>query len=57
MAGFYSPMTETKSQQKKDFVTYDSKQLFEGGKVVLIEHAGSVYRLIITRQDKLILNK
>ena len=49
-------MTETESQQK-DTQTYDSKQLFGGAKVVLIEHLGQVYRLLITRQGKLILNK
>lgn len=49
-------MTETESQQK-DSKTYDSKQLFGDAKIVLIEHLGQVYRLLITRQGKLILNK
>ena len=56
MADFYGPMTETVSQQK-DSKKYDSKQLFGDAKVVLIEHVGQVYRLLITRQGKLILNK
>lgn len=37
--------------------TYGSSELFEGAKEVSIKHAGSVYRLKITRQGKLILNK
>ncbi|MHC3940179.1 hypothetical protein ACI0FR_01488 [Paenochrobactrum sp. BZR 201-1] len=37
--------------------TYGSSELFEGAKEVGIKHAGSVYRLKITRQGKLILNK
>ena len=49
-------MTETESQQKEPR-RYESKELFRSGKMVLIEHAGQVYRLMITRQDKLILNK
>lgn len=44
-------------QEKTSERTVRSSELFEGGNVVLIEHAGSVYRLRITRQGKLILNK
>lgn len=40
-----------------DLKTYGSRELFEGAKEVGIKHAGSVYRLKITRQGKLILNK
>ncbi len=36
---------------------FDSQALFAGHREVLIEHAGHVYRLRITRQDKLILTK
>lgn len=35
----------------------NSKDLFEGDKEVCIDHKGAVYRLKLTRQDKLILNK
>lgn len=38
-------------------VVYDSRQLFGTGKEVLIRHAGEVYRLRMTRQNKLILTK
>lgn len=41
----------------EDLKTYGSSELFEGAKEVGIKHAGSVYRLKITRQGKLILNK
>ena len=34
-----------------------SAVLFNGANEVIIEHAGSQYRLKITRQNKLILNK
>ncbi len=35
----------------------ESKQLFQGGQEVVIRHAGTDYRLRITRQNKLILTK
>ncbi len=34
-----------------------SHALFQGAREIGIEHAGSLYRLKITRQGKLILNK
>jgi hemin uptake protein HemP len=34
-----------------------SSDLFAGGRVVVIEHAGQQYRLLITRNDRLILQK
>jgi hemin uptake protein HemP len=34
-----------------------SEDLFAGERVVLIEHAGEQYRLLITRNDRLILQK
>jgi len=34
-----------------------SESLFENGREVGIEHEGSIYRLKITKQGKLILNK
>ena len=35
----------------------DSAELFAGGREIVIRHAGSEYRLRITRTDKLILTK
>lgn len=37
--------------------TLSSESLFEGRTEIAIDHGGSVYRLKITRQGKLILNK
>jgi len=34
-----------------------SEELFAGERVVLIQHAGEQYRLLITRNDRLILQK
>ncbi len=36
---------------------YDSSDLLRGAKEVLIRHAGETYRLRLTRNDKLILQK
>lgn len=36
---------------------YDSKLLFGQQKEIIIDHEGALYRLRITRQGKLILNK
>jgi hemin uptake protein HemP len=36
---------------------FDSRELMRGGREVLIRHAGQVYRLQHTRNDKLILVK
>lgn len=35
----------------------DSRTLFQGRKEVCIRHGGQLYRLLLTRNDKLILNK
>ena len=34
-----------------------SEELFAGERIVLIQHAGEQYRLLITRNDRLILQK
>jgi hemin uptake protein HemP len=36
---------------------YDTRSLFEGGREIVIHHAGAAYRMKITKQGKLILNK
>lgn len=36
---------------------YESGHLFHASKEILIRHAGGVYRLRVTRQNKLILTK
>ncbi|WP_131111024.1 hemin uptake protein HemP [Sulfuricystis thermophila] len=35
----------------------DSRELFAGRKEILIRHEGEIYRLRLTRQNKLILTK
>jgi len=37
--------------------TVRSEDLFAGQRVVLIQHAGEEYRLMITRNDRLLLQK
>lgn len=37
--------------------TVTSSSLFAGGREITIDHGGALYRLKITRQGKLILNK
>jgi len=37
--------------------TFSTEELFGKGKAVLIRHKDALYRLMITRQGKLILNK
>ena len=36
---------------------FDSDQLFDGTKTIAIRHAGETYRLLVTRNDRLILQK
>jgi hemin uptake protein HemP len=36
---------------------FSSTELFAGSRVVVIEHAGQQYRLLITRNERLILQK
>lgn len=48
------PATE---RQLEALRTLTSETLFEGRTEIAIDHRGAVYRLKITRQGKLILNK
>ena len=55
---FYGFLMNEKQESKKHAPKImRSKDLFGDEKVVLIEHESAVYRLMITRQGKLILNK
>lgn len=51
------PRVLSQSPSSEALRTLDSAELFEGRREVQIRHAGAVYRLKITRQGKLILNK
>jgi len=44
-------------RQHADIRTLDSAALFAGRTEIVIDHDGALYRLKITRQGKLILNK
>ncbi|PRD40647.1 hemin uptake protein HemP [Phyllobacterium phragmitis] len=52
-----APYAEPHKRVQHPLKTYGSGELFDGSTEVGIEHAGSLYRLKITRQGKLILNK
>jgi hemin uptake protein HemP len=49
-----NPVTLADQAKQAEF---DSRELMRGGREVLIRHAGQVYRLRHTRNDKLILVK
>ena len=53
-AASVSPATLADHAKQAEF---DSRELMRGGREVLIRHAGQVYRLRHTRNDKLILVK
>jgi hemin uptake protein HemP len=36
---------------------FESQELFQGSRVVVISHAGETYRLLLTRNNRLILQK
>ncbi|HEX3654457.1 MAG TPA: hemin uptake protein HemP [Pirellulales bacterium] len=40
-----------------DVKVLHSEELFAGGRIVIIEHAGALYRLQITARGRLILQK
>lgn len=48
-----SPATETPAEPPR----FDSHELFQGSRVVVINHAGETYRLLLTRNNRLILQK
>ncbi len=50
-----TPETLINSAGDKDFVSFS--QLAKGKREVLLEHEGQLYRLRLTRNGKLILNK
>lgn len=56
-----APRTDTMKPEEKTLSggkpVYDSGQLFKGTTEIGIHHDGAFYRLKITRQGKLILNK
>jgi hemin uptake protein HemP len=52
------PPAESKNDERRDLnLVVTSNQLFAGRQELLIVHEGDVYRLRITRSNKLILTK
>ena len=51
------PLPTLEHRDRQPTRTLSSDSLFQGTTEVAIDHHGSVYRLKITRQGKLILNK
>lgn len=51
------PLQQAADRQPEPVRTISSEALFEGRTEIAIDHSGSIYRLKITRQGKLILNK
>jgi hemin uptake protein HemP len=51
------PIPAPESDQLLNLQEFDSSTLFQGKREILIHHAGEVYRLRITRNDRLILQK
>jgi hemin uptake protein HemP len=49
--------TEAAAEPRQPVRAVESSALFAGGRELVIRHAGSEYRLRITRTDKLILTK
>jgi hemin uptake protein HemP len=56
---FYKVVMQEQLDDKKETSgkVVSSKELFGNEKLIHIEHEGTRYRLMITRQGKLILNK
>ena len=52
-----SPEQRKPPSSREPQAEFDSRELMRGGREVLIRHAGQVYRLQHTRNDKLILVK
>jgi hemin uptake protein HemP len=53
----FVPAPPHRPQQPQSIRTLDSATLFAGRTEIIIDHDGALYRLKITRQGKLILNK
>ena len=56
----WEPNTARENEAEKaqpDVRTLKSQDLFHGARELAIDHHGALYRLKITRQGKLILNK
>ena len=48
---------QSERQPQPEPPRYDSQELFQGSRVVVITHGGEVYRMLLTRNNRLILQK
>ncbi len=51
------PRTPTAPEPSPEPPRIESSELFQGSRVVVITHAGETYRLLLTRNNRLILQK
>ncbi|HWU65242.1 MAG TPA: hemin uptake protein HemP [Ensifer sp.] len=51
------PEPEDRREASEKMTAYSTATLFRGAREIAIDHNGEIYRLRITRQGKLILNK
>ena len=49
--------SEDEKTTSSDILTIDSEELLRGGRVMQIMHGDETYRLLVTRNNKLILQK
>ncbi|MBI4433080.1 MAG: hemin uptake protein HemP [Candidatus Omnitrophica bacterium] len=54
---FKALIEDLKEKGEKDKAVFSTEELFGKKKEILIRHGEALYRLLITRQGKLILNK
>jgi hemin uptake protein HemP len=51
------PVTPAGAPQPPEPRSVESAELFQGARIVEITHAGETYRLLLTRNNRLILQK
>ena len=56
-SAFYGLLMDNEQKKEPEKKVWRSREIFGDGKLVFIEHEDATYRLMITKQGKLILNK
>jgi hemin uptake protein HemP len=57
MSAEKKPLPPTPTPVVQQIRTVESAEIFRGQSEIMIRHEGAIYRMKITRQGKLILNK
>lgn len=52
-----TPNDQQLDERNRPVEVYDAQTLFKQGNEIMIRHAGDIYRIRITRNGKLIMNK